>query len=71
MLLAPFQQRVVDEKEDLEEKMSKLCIFMDNCGTATSVYHKLPDDEKFRMEQQRLVMRLYINILAERIAHFS
>lgn len=70
MPLAPFQQRVVDEKVELEEKMSKLCIFMDNCGESPSVFHQLPDDEKFRLEQQRLVMRLYINILAERIAHF-
>jgi len=59
------QQRVVDEKNELDEKTQKLSEFFDN-----DLFAGLDEAEKDRLEQQYGVMQKYSRILGERIAAF-
>ena len=65
-----FQQRVVDEKTELDDKIAKLGSFIDGAGN-TSVFGELPEDEQERMVRQRSCMQEYSGILGERIAAFA
>ena len=60
-----FQQRVVDEKTELDLKISKLESFLD-----TELFRSLDRDEQVRMTQQYVVMKRYSEILQSRINHF-
>lgn len=64
--MQPHQQRVVDEKTSLDEKIQKLAAFID-----TDTFDGLPDDEQDRLERQMVVMNEYSEILGERIAAFA
>ena len=64
--LAPHQQRVVDEKAALDEKVILLTQFI----TSNPVFSSLPLDERGRLKRQRLAMIEYSDILGERIAAF-
>ena len=63
--LAPHQQRVVDEKADLDERREKLQAFY-----SAPVFHGLPESEQSSLFGQGVAMRTYSEILAERIARF-
>lgn len=63
--MLPHQQRVLDEKNELDEKRSKLASF-----AHTEVFEKLPEEEKNRLEHQGFHMGAYSDILAARIAAF-
>jgi hypothetical protein len=63
--LAPYQQRVVDERHELDEKRRKLAAFVE-----TPTFHALPADEQTRMLLQAHFMELYSWTLGERIQHF-
>jgi hypothetical protein len=63
--LLPHQQRVVDEKAELSEKVTKLEIFL---GGGT--YASLPAAEQTRLSRQFLIMQLYEQVLSERISSF-
>jgi hypothetical protein len=62
---APHQQRVVDEKADLDEKIEKLGLFF-----ATPTFTSLPAEEQSRLRQQQHAMTAYSCILRERIEAF-
>lgn len=64
--MAPHQQRVVDEKKDLDEKRVKLQAFFN-----TDLFRVLDQGEKDRLSTQYSVMALYSEILGQRIAAFS
>ena len=64
--MAPYQQRVVQEKEELDERLAKLKAFV-----LTEVYRNLPADEQDRLSRQYDAMYGYSLILGERIAAFS
>ena len=64
-LLQPHQQRVVDEKRELDERREKLESFY-----STSIFHGLPESEQSRLLRQGVAMRTYSEILGERIAAF-
>jgi mannose/cellobiose epimerase-like protein (N-acyl-D-glucosamine 2-epimerase family) len=66
MSLQPHQQRVVDEKTDLDDKRSKLNGFF-----GSVIFAGLPKDEQSRLWQQIEVMDDYSRILGQRIAAFS
>lgn len=66
MKLQPHQQRVVDEKIELDIKREKLSAFY-----STSVFHGLPESEQSRLLRQGVAMRTYSEILSERIAAFK
>lgn len=60
-----FQQRVVDEKNALDEKIAKLKSFM-----LGPIYARLDDDERSRLMIQTQHMVGYSDILGQRIAAF-
>lgn len=64
-VLLPHEQRVVDEKTDLDKLREKLTAFF-----STPIFHGLPESEQIRMERQAVAMRTYSEILGERIAAF-
>jgi hypothetical protein len=63
--MAPHQERVVQEKKELDEKLSKLSEF-----GVTPLFASLPADEQGRLNRQHSVMEEYSRILGERIAAF-
>ncbi|CAB3742666.1 hypothetical protein LMG24238_06920 [Paraburkholderia sediminicola] len=67
MSYAPHQQRVVDEKTELDFKRTALKVFIDS----NPVFAGLPDDERGRLVAQYRVMTEYSVILGERIGAFK
>ena len=65
MTLQPFQQRVVEEKEQLAERLEKLNAFL-----VTPQCLALPFDERCLLARQAGVMAQYLDILLDRIARF-
>lgn len=63
--LAPHQQRVVDEKRELDDRREKLMAYF-----STPFFPDLPESEQIRLERQAVAMRSYSEILGERIAAF-
>ena len=63
--MLPHQQRVIDEKNELDRKLTALRIFI-----IGDRYHTLPADEKDRLFRQSQIMSEYSDILSERIAAF-
>jgi hypothetical protein len=64
--LLPHQQRVVDEKAELDERLRKLMTF-----TVTPTFAALDEAERNRLAQQAATMAMYSDILADRIAAFA
>ena len=64
--MQPHQQRVVDEKTELDEKITKLRAFFDN-----PIYKSLLIDEQERLDRQLQYMLDYSEVLGERIAAFT
>ena len=62
-----YQQRVIDEKTELDEKITKLRAFFTNPIYA---YATLPIEEQERMDKQLQYMISYSEVLEERIAAF-
>jgi hypothetical protein len=63
--MQPHQERVVDERDELVEKLTKLNSFMTG-----EIYNGLPSDEKVRLARQACAMKDYLDILNERIQAF-
>lgn len=61
-----FQQRVVDEKAELDAKREKLGQFR-----GTKFFASLPWQEQERLNTQAHLMCMYSAILGERIANFA
>lgn len=64
--LQPFQQRVVDEKNELDEKARSLSIFIG----LSSTFEELDPAEQERLKEQNDIMWQYSEILGKRIAAF-
>lgn len=64
--LAPHQQRVADEKRELDEKREKLGAFKN-----TDIFASLPWQEQERLNTQAHIMTMYSAVLGERISAFS
>ncbi len=63
--MAPYQQRVVDEKAELDTKREKLGEFKQ-----TDFFAKLPWQEQEWLNTQAHIMTMYSAILGARIAAF-
>ena len=61
-----YQQRLMDEKLELDKKLTKLISFFDS-----QWFFTLPEAEKNRMEMQSYMMKEYSSILNERIKDFK
>lgn len=64
--MAPWQQRVVDEKAQLDERFVKLGKFMED-----NAFFQLPEAERERLKRQYAAMKAYTEVLGERIAEFT
>ena len=64
--MLPYQERVIQEKKELDERLAKLDAF-----GRTEVFTSLPSEEQGRLNRQHSVMEEYSCILGERIAAFS
>jgi hypothetical protein len=64
--LPPHQQRVVDERDELDSKAAKLNSFFE-----TPIFDGLDAAEQGRLRTQLVAMETYSDILRERIAAFS
>lgn len=65
--LAPHQQRVLDEKADLDDKLVKLTDFM----VRSPLFADVPMTERARLARQHTAMMEYNLVLGERIACFG
>jgi hypothetical protein len=65
-MIEPYQQRVIDEKRELDEKITKLDAFLN-----TATFDALDDAEQNRMNCQEDYMISYSRVLGERIAAFK
>ena len=63
--MQPHQMRVVIEKQDLDDKIEKLSIFIKG-----PIYTSLAGAEQLRLNNQFAYMVAYSNCLGERIAAF-
>ncbi len=63
--MEPHQQRVVDEKAELDERIENLGDF---CNTP--IFASLEQVEQNRLNRQFMIMELYAQVLGERIAEF-
>jgi hypothetical protein len=63
--MQPHQQRVVDEKKELDAKLEKLMAFIQG-----SIFQTLKSDEQERLTRQSKLMDQYSGVLAERIEAF-
>ena len=63
---APHQQRVVDEKNELEDRFKKLDSFiLDN-----PIFTSLPQEEQDLLTEQKSLMERYLAVLIKRIERF-
>lgn len=62
----PYQQRVFNEKVELDEKRTKLRAFMD-----TDIYNNLPDIDRRLLLEQASNMTDYSRTLGLRIERFE
>lgn len=62
-----YQQRVIIERRDLDEKFDKLRSFV----YEGKVFLTLPRQEQIRLSAQLGAMAMYSNLLAERINAFE
>ena len=65
--IQPHQQRVIEEKADLDAKIAKLADFI----VFSPTYKSLGSDEKDRLNRQHAAMRAYSGVLRERIEAFE
>ena len=63
------EQRVVDEKRELDDRLEKLLNFIE-ASNQPDVFGTLPEAEQSRLRIQYSVMQSYSTVLGERIAHF-
>ena len=63
--LPPHQQRVLAERTELDDRLTKLQAFFSN-----PIFSGLPADEQDRLQKQAVAMQAYSEVLGERIANF-
>lgn len=63
--IPPYQQRVYEELNELQERFNNLCKFLDSQS-----FHDVDPIQKDLLTRQKLVMKMFIDILLERISNF-
>lgn len=67
MEILPHQQRVIDEKAELDKKHEALVKFRKE----SPIFANLPFDEQLLLVHQSCLMAQYSSVLGERIAKFG
>lgn len=62
----PHQQRVIEEKQELDTKREKLGEFKN-----TDMFLSLPWQEQERLNTQAHIMTMYSSVLGERVRNFA
>ena len=62
-----FQERVIEERNDLVEKVNKLTEFLDNSEAVST----LIPGELGRLKTQLAIMQAYVEVLDSRIEYFQ
>jgi len=65
MGLKSYQYKILEEKESLEVRLIKHLAFF-----RSPVFAGLDSSEQHRLRRQATIMKEYVDILNERIAHF-
>jgi hypothetical protein len=65
--MKPHQERVVIERNELNEKLYKLKSFIDD----RKIFENIPLEEQDRLIRQCNIMQNYLNVLDERITSFK
>ena len=65
--MRPHQQRVLDEKRELDERLVKLSEFI----SASAIFKALDDQDRNLMRDQQRAMMDYSDALEGRIARFT
>lgn len=66
-MMEPHQQRVLDERNELNGRLSKLRVFI----TTSPTFDALPNDDKMLLKRQSETMGTYYDILNMRIERFN
>lgn len=61
--LQPHQQRIIEEKDELDTRLLKLADFI----VHNPLFKALPEPERTRLYRQHTAMSIYSGILKERI----
>jgi len=64
--MEPHQQRVIDEKKELDDKRERLSKFF-----TSPVFDGLDRSEQARLQRQKMAMDEYSFVLGQRIEHFT
>ncbi|AJW28999.1 hypothetical protein Z042_26280 [Chania multitudinisentens RB-25] len=64
--MQPHQQRVVDERNELEDRLYRLSSFI-----AGTVFPRLPEQDRQLLEAQQHTMSAYVEVLTQRIELFT
>jgi hypothetical protein len=71
--MLPHQQRVIDERDQLAERLDKLRAFIEanpKNGTV-SLFQSLDEQERNDLQSQANYMTMYLSVLYRRIARFT
>ena len=68
--MTEWQQRVVGEKRELDDRLEKLLNFIE-ASNQPDIFGTLSEAEQSRLRIQYSVMRVYSDVLGERIANFD
>lgn len=69
--LQPHQLRVVDEHQQLSDRLGKLEAYAASTEQGDGKFWSLPAAERLRLMRQLAAMRMYHSALSERIAAFE
>ena len=64
--MQPYQDRVLNEKAELDQRLGKLQAFL-----STATFNSLDADEQARLRRQAGIMQEYSVVLGERLAAFK
>ena len=67
MKMRDYQKRVIAEKYELDKKLEKLTLFTND----EVVFSNVEEKEQGRLLRQKVLMELYSEVLAARIAAFE
>ncbi len=65
-MTAPHEQRVIEEHEDLDGKITRLSAFI-----GTQAFGSLPRTDQWLLREQLSAMKAYLAILIARIRRFT
>lgn len=63
----PHEQRVIEEANELLEKITKLSLFIDS----NPIFQNIDEKEQCRLKLQLVTMKGYYSVLVERIENFK